>query len=65
MRRGAGRTGANDQPRRDCNVSDVTGCPSALVAMSALRSAAEAPKRSMLSQERRFDDHLEGLRCDA
>jgi len=30
----------------------------------ALRSGAEAPKCSMLSQERRFDDHLEGLRCD-
>jgi len=30
----------------------------------ALRSGAEAPKCSMLSQERRFDDHFEGLRCD-
>ena len=28
----------------------------------ALRSGAEAPKCSMLSQERRFDDHLKGLR---
>ena len=28
----------------------------------ALRSGAEAPKCSMLNQERRFDDHLTGLR---